>query len=95
MVTRQRYKGVLTYKEGKSVAAERFIRSLKNTIYKYLTSISKNVYIDKLGDIDIEDINTYYRTIKMKPINFNTSICINFGVENDDKDPIFDVGDHV
>ena len=31
----------------KSVAAERFIRTLKNRIYKYMTSISKNVYIDK------------------------------------------------
>ena len=31
--------------------AERFIRTLKNTIYKYMTSIPKNVYIDKLDDI--------------------------------------------
>ena len=36
-----------TQNEGKSVAAERFIRILKNKIYKYMTSISKNVYIDK------------------------------------------------
>ena len=40
-----------THKEGKSVVAERFIRTLKNTIYKYMTSISKNVYIEKLDDI--------------------------------------------
>ena len=40
-----------TNNEGKSVIAERFIRTLKNKIYKYLTSISKNVYIDKLDDI--------------------------------------------
>ena len=39
------------HNEGKSVAAERFIRTLKNKIYKYMTSISKNVYIDKLDDI--------------------------------------------
>ena len=39
------------YNEGKSVAAERFIKPLKNKIYKYMTSISKNVYIDKLDDI--------------------------------------------
>ena len=42
----------LTHKEGKSVVAERFIRTLKNNIYKYMTSVSKNVHIDKLADID-------------------------------------------
>ena len=40
-----------TTNEGKSVVAERFIRTLKNKIYKYMTSISKNVYIDKLDGI--------------------------------------------
>ena len=40
-----------THNEGKSVVAERFIRTLKNKIYKYMTSISKNVYIGKLADI--------------------------------------------
>ena len=39
-----------THNEGKSVAAERFIRTLKNNIYKYMTSISKNVYIDELDE---------------------------------------------
>ena len=39
------------HNEGKSAIAERFIRTLKNKIYKYMTSISKNVYIDKLDDI--------------------------------------------
>ena len=39
------------HNEGKSVVAERFIRTLKNKIYKYMTSISKNVYIDKLNNI--------------------------------------------
>ena len=37
--------------EGKSIVAERFIRTLKTKIYKYMTSISKNVYIDKLDYI--------------------------------------------
>ena len=55
------------HNEGKSVVAERFIRTLKNKIYKYMTSISKNVYIDKLDDIVDEYNNTYHRTIKMKP----------------------------
>ena len=40
-----------TQNEGKSVVAERFIRTLKTKIYKYVTSISNNVYIDKLDDI--------------------------------------------
>ena len=58
-----------THNEGKSVVAERFIRTLKNKLYKYMTSISKNVYIDKLDDIVNEYSNTYYRTIKMKSID--------------------------
>ena len=49
-----------THNEGKSVVAERFIRTSKDKIYKYMTSISKNVYIDKLDDIVDEYNNTYY-----------------------------------
>ena len=73
-----------THNEGKSVVAERFIRTLKNKIYKYMTSISKNVYIDKVDDIVNEYNNTYHRTIKMKPINFkyNTYISILILVKN-------------
>ena len=55
-----------THNEGKSVVAETFIRTLKRKIYKYMTSISKNVYIDKLDDIVDEYNNTYHTTIKMK-----------------------------
>ena len=54
------------HNEGKSVVAERFIRTLKTKIYKYMTSVSKNVYIDKLDDIVGEYNNTYHRLIKMK-----------------------------
>ena len=57
------------HNEGKSVVAERFIRTLKNKIYKYMTAISKNVYINKLDDIIDEYNNTYHETIKMKPID--------------------------
>ena len=53
--------------EGKSVVAERFIRTLKNKIYKYMTSVSENMYIDKLTEIDNEYNNTYHSTIKVKP----------------------------
>ena len=57
------------HNEGKSVVAERFIRTLKNKIYKYMTSVSKNVYIDKLDDIVNKYKNTYHITIKMKPVH--------------------------
>ena len=58
-----------THNGGKSVVAERFIRTLKNKINKYMTSIPKNVNIDKLNDIVNEYNNTYHRTIKMKKNN--------------------------
>ena len=74
---------------GKSVVAERSIRTIKNKIYKYMTSISKNVYIDKLGDIVNENNNTYHRTIKMKPVDVKDNTYIDFGKEVNDKDPKF------
>ena len=81
--------------EGKSVVAERFIRTLKNKIYKCMTSISKNVYIDELDDIVDEYNNTYYRTIKMKPIDVKDDTYIDFEKEVNDKNPKCKVGDHV
>ena len=51
--------------EGKSVIAGRFIRTLKNKIYKYMTSISNYLYINKLDDIVDEHNNTYHRTIRL------------------------------
>ena len=84
-----------TYNEGKSVVAERFIRTLKNKIYKYLTSISKNVYIDELDDIVNKYNNTYHRAIKMKPIDVKDNTYINIDKGVNDKDPKFKVGDRV
>ena len=84
-----------THNEGKSVIAERFIRTLKSKIYKYMTSISKNVYIDKLDDIVDEYNNTYHATIKMKPIDVKDNTYINADKEINNKDPKFKVGDHV
>ena len=81
--------------EGKSVIAERFIRTLKTKIYKYMISVSKNVYIDKLDDIVDEYNNTYHRTIKMKPVDVKDNTYIDFKKEVNDKDPKFKVGDHV
>ena len=83
-----------THNEGKSVVAERFIRTLKNKIYKYMTSISKIVYIDKLDDIVDEYNNTYHTTIKMKPIDVKDNTYINADGEINNKDPKFKVGDH-
>ena len=57
------------YNEGKSVAAERFIRTLKSKIFKHMTVISKIVYFDVLHDIIDKYNNTVHRTIKMKPID--------------------------
>ena len=57
-----------THNEGKSVIAERSIRTLKTKIYKHMTSVSKNVYIDKLYDIVNKYNSKYHRTIKMKPV---------------------------
>ena len=67
-----------TNNEEKSIVAERFIRTLKNKIYKYMTAISKNVYMDKLDDIVKEYNNTYHTSIKMKPVDVkdNTYISI-------------------
>ena len=66
------------HNEGKSVVAERFIRTLKTKICKYMTWVSKNVYIDKLDDIMGEYNNTYHRTIKMKPIDIKDNTYVDF-----------------
>ena len=82
------------HNEGKSVVAERFIRPLKSKIYKYMTSVLKYVYINKLDDIVGEYNNTYHRTIKMKPVDVKDNTYIDFKKEVNDKDPKFKVGDH-
>ena len=84
-----------THNEGKSVVAERFIRMLKRKIYKLMTSISKNVYIDKLDDIVDKYNNTYHAKTKMKPIDVKDNTYINADKEINNKDPKFKVGDHV
>ena len=83
------------HNEGKSVVAEKFIRTLKTKIYKYMTSVSKNVYINKLDDIVDEYNNTCHRTIKMKPFDVGDNTYFYFKKEVIDKDPKFNVGDHV
>ena len=84
----------LIHNLGKSGVAERFTWTLKNKIYKYMASIWKNIYIDKLDDIS-EYNNPYHRTIKMKPVNVKYNTYIDFKKEVNDKDPRFKVGGHV
>ena len=81
--------------EEKSVAVEKFCRTLQNKNYKYMTSVSKNVYIDKLDNIVNKYSNTYPNSTKMKPVDVKSSTYIDFGIENNDKYPKFKFGDHV
>ena len=84
-----------TYNEGKSVVAERFIRTLKNKIFKHMTAISKNVYFDVLDNIVNKYNNTVHRTIKMKPIDVTDDSYAEYNEDFNKKDPKFKVGDHV
>ena len=84
-----------THNEGQSVVAGRFIGTIKNKIYKHMTSISKNLYIEKLDDIGNEYNNTKHGTTKMKPIDVKDKTYIDFGKEVNDNDPKFKVGDHL
>ena len=84
-----------THNQGKSVVAERFMRTVKNKIYKYMTSVSKNSYIDKLDDIVNKYNNTYHSTIKMKPIDVKPNTYIDSSKEINEKDTRFKIGDHV
>ena len=83
------------HNEGKSVAAERFIRTLKNKIFKHMTAISKNVHFDVLDDIVNKYNKTIHRTIKRKPIDDKDNTHIDSRKEVNDKDPKFKLGDQV
>ena len=80
-----------THNEEKSVVAERFIRTLKNKIYKHITAISKIVYFDVLDDI-VDD--AYHRTIKMKPIDVKNCSFAEYNEKSNEKDPKFKINDH-
>ena len=84
----------LTNSAGKSVIAERLIRALK-LIYKYMTSVSKNVYIDKLDDIVNKYSNTYHSTTKINPVDVKPRTYIDSSKEIKDKSPKFKIGDIV
>ena len=89
----------LIYNEAKSVIVERFITTLKTKIYKYMTSVSKNLCINKLDDVINEYNNTCHRTINMKSVDIKDNTYIDsmelHSKEVNNKDPKFKVGDHV
>ena len=75
---------------------ERFITILKKIIYKYITSIKKNVHIDKSNDIVDKHNNIYHRTIKMKPVDVKKkNTYIHSSIETIDQNPKFKIGDIV
>ena len=83
-----------TFNEGKSVVAERFIKTLKNKLHKHMTAIGKNVYYNVLDDVVNKYNNTKYNSIKMKPIDVKNNKRVYID-ENNEKDSRFKVGDRV
>ena len=83
-----------TYNECKSVVAERFIRTLKNKLYKHMTATGKNVYYDVFDDVVNKYNNTKHSTIKMKPIDVKNNKRVYID-EHNEKDSKFKVGDRV
>ena len=84
-----------THNEEKSLVAGSFTRTLMNKSYKYLTLISKNLYIDKLNNIVNEYNNKYNITIKMESVDVKSSTYFGFNEKSNDEDPNFEVYDHV
>ena len=84
-----------TYNKGKSVVAERFIRTLENRFSKHMTAISNNVYFDVLDDIVNKYNNTVHITIKMKPADVTSDSYAEYNENSNKKDLKFKVGDHV
>ena len=84
-----------TYNEGKSVVAERFIRTLKNKLYKHMTATGKKIYYDVLDDVVNKYNNTKHSTIKMKPIDVGDNNKRVYIDEHNEKDSRFNVGDRV
>ena len=84
-----------THNEGTSVVAERFIKTLKNKIYKHMTCISKNVYFNNLDDIVNKYNNSFQSSIKLKPKDVKDNSFSGYFEESNKNDPKFKVGDHV
>ena len=84
-----------TFNERKSVVAERFIKTLKNKIYKHMTTIGKSVYFNVLDDIVKNYNNTIHTSIKMKPKDVKEDHLKEHVEELNKKYPQFKIGDHV
>ena len=84
-----------TYNKGKSIVAERFIRTWNNEIFKHVAAILKNIYFEVLDDIVDKYNNTVHKTIKMKPIDVTGDSYAKYNENSNKKDPKFKVGDHV
>ena len=84
-----------TYNEGKSVVAERFIRTLKKKLFKHMTAVSNNVYFDMLDDVVNKYNNKVQRTIKMKPTDVTSNSYAEYNEDSNEKDPKFKIGDLV
>ena len=87
-----------TRNEGKSVVAERFIRTLKNKIFKRMIAVSKNVYFDVLDDVVNKYNNTVHRSIKIdvrKPIDVTSDSYAEYNEDSNVTKPKFKVSDHV
>ena len=81
-----------TFNEGKSVVAERFIRTLKNKIFNHMTAFSKNIYFDVLDKVVNKHNNTLHRTIKMKLIDITSNSYAEYNENSNNKNLKFKVG---
>ena len=83
------------YNIGRSVVAERFIRTLKSKLFKHMAAVSKSVYFDALDDAVNKYNNAVHRSIKMKPINVTFDYYAEYNQDFNEKDAKFKVGHHV
>ena len=73
-----------TYNQGKSVMAERFIKTFKNKMWKHMTAVSKNIYFHVTGDID-DEYSTFDKTIKMKPVDVKSNSYAEYNENSNEK----------
>ena len=74
-----------TFNKGKSVAVERFIKTLKNKIYKHMTYAGKNVYFNVLADIVEKYSNSFHNLIKIKPKDVTDNNFVEYNEESNKK----------
>ena len=84
-----------THNEGKSVVAEKFIRTLKNKIYKHVTIVGKNVHFNVLDDIVDKYNNSFHISLKMKPKDVTDDSFVEYSEQSNKKDAKFKIGDNV